>query len=72
MSRQYPGRYRVLVKYTWPDGSPGIDWTHTPDAYEECQKLLIVLGWGHPWEVVTDGKAVNVRVTGGLIVPVAE
>lgn len=72
MSRIYPGKWRVMVKYEWPDGSPGIDWTATPDDYDECQKLTMVLGWGVPWEVVSDGKVHRVRVTGALIVPVAE
>lgn len=75
MSRRYPGLYRLMVKYVWSDGTPGFDYTHTPDAYEECQKLAILLGAGAPWQVVDPktGKPENVRVTGSIIVgPVAD
>ncbi len=74
MGRLYFGKYRLLVKFHWPSGEPGFDWTSTPDEYDECAKVALVLGAGTPWEVTnpSTGKAVKVRVEGSLIIgPIA-
>lgn len=53
MGRVYRGRYRVLVAFTWPNGSKGYDFTGEPQPYEECERDLLVLGMsGRTWRVV--------------------
>jgi len=71
MGRMIDGLWRVLVKFEHPDGGMGWEHTATPDTYDECTKLVFVLGLGHPWEVVVDGRAHQVRVTSAVLVPVA-
>jgi hypothetical protein len=67
MGRMIDGLWRVLVKFEHPDGGEG--WDHTAEAvsYDDCAKLVLVLGLGAPWEVVVDGRAHRVRVTRAMI-----
>lgn len=51
LSRRYPGTYRVLV--VWDDevdGTPTYAFTEPAEPYEECEKLLILVGLGVPFE----------------------
>lgn len=68
MSRVIDGLWRLAVKFEHPTGGMGWDHTSEPTPYDECAKLALVLGWGYPWEVVVDGRATQVRVTGSMII----
>ncbi len=48
MSRRYEGLWSVLI--VWDEGT-GETFGHTePDAYEEAEKLCLLLGMGVPYE----------------------
>lgn len=66
MGRMIEGLWRVLVKFEHPEG--GIGWDQTdPAPYDDCTKVVFVVGLGHPWEVVVGGRVHNVRVTSAMI-----
>lgn len=45
-----PGAYRILVRFRWPDGTPGFDFTPDTAPYVVCKKFAKMLrrrqaGW---------------------------
>jgi hypothetical protein len=64
-------RFRVLVVFTWPDGTPGWEAT-APGSYEDAAARCRLFGLGLP-VIVSDGERQQpVRVERALIVPYAE
>lgn len=70
-ARTYSGQWRVLIRFTWPDGTPGWEAT-APGSYEDAEVRCRLLGLGLP-VVVSDGAELHaVRVERALVVPCAE
>lgn len=69
-ARVYEGRWRVLVTFRWPDGTPG--WHATsPGTYEDAAIACRLFGLGAQLTVSDGTRLHQVRVERALIVPVA-